>query len=1160
MITDVLKTKSDIPVNSDAPNSASPPKQKKRRRLVAAYDFDDLEPAQDVNSEPTPTPTNEPAQSSPQQKPARFKRRAHKPKRAKIPESEITDFTIQEEQTPSSPIPVDPSQALMVEPLQAVPITDATPLSPTTSPKASPTASAVDEEIRCDEPVTAAAGATQSDCQTPLSDHGQIPQSPMKIPKDAIVHDTAPENYKSDAVEESDKVAVEALQSLAQTGEEPIKSQSEDKGKSAQDNVEKVADPVPADEKANSDTEDDTSSDTDKDDNAEIPLTQQKWESTSQFNARFCQLIFSYCFPDVPIPETGNELPFKITKRAFTDLIKKDSKKPQVPVFAIPVTVQDKLRVALPDKYTALFSDENIPQPSPSTVDPEQVPTSCPSQKGPVVKSTHTLPSGSSQQGPVAKYSPKRILRSTKSPTKPSPPPRKRRFLQKISDSESDEAPPPPPPAKKQRKKIKPTTITDLTVEPLQSEDPTQALIPFSDQPSSAEPVMIEPITAIPLDTIAADTQMSESFSEHNDQPTMTKSDEGLKLNQESLIQHEHIIAADTLVSEIASDVPNQSEDAQIEMVLQMIQDSLLQPEAIVAAPAQEITEAANSDAATEALESHTLSIFADDIDDDGATEVTSTPIQTPGLHLSISEPVRDNTTERADSQIKVLSPVKESSPIRALTVPSSPLPFSVPGRRKVCNLTYYQRMGRATPPSIEDRLTSIEATQMSMQHTLTDLSSSVAQLVQALTSDNVKKGEKVLKDKCKNDQLLIRKKSDDDDEEEKKEAVNEDKSIKQLVQVRSNKDAVSERPRESKQKHQSMELTVMSQAQNISKAVRDSDVISKEIALVNSEVEKQKEVQISGADKLIEAGDPESQKFCQTLKFRGRETTLFYKSPSLQAIDEAMARKIFEKENPGVDIEAIRLEEERLAAEKKKISKTKPRTRSQTQSESDAVDKGKKPVDGVPSVPPVIKRSVIKIASENPSQRMLKLSRNANIITNVSDQVEEKEAGLTRKRKGDSNPISDMTLTTNNAQVKVSATEEKVEDNKASRWSDLMKRTISEKRRFYGVKSNEEYISQIAQDDGSEISMEKNSSVMETIANTRILGYNNEADRPRVIQLGEAMQRSKVNALRAAIYKTGDETEELRNVKAQMIQTLKLKEENLINQFVRESYGYRLI
>ena len=135
-----------------------------------------------------------------------------------------------------------------------------------------------------------------------------------------------------------------------------------------------------------------------------------------------------------------------------------------------------------------------------------------------------------------------------------------------------------------------------------------------------------------------------------------------------------------------------------------------------------------------------------------------------------------------------------------------------------------------------------------------------------------------------------------------------------------------------------------------------------------------------------------------------------------------------------------------------------------------------------------------------------------------------------------------------------------KIKNVATQRWSDLMKRTINEKRRFYGVKSDEEYIPKIAQDDGSEICMEKNSSVMETIENTRILGYNNDADRPRVIQLGEAMQRSKVNALRAAIYQTGDETEELRNIKAQMIQTLKLKEENLINQFVRESYGYRLI
>ncbi|XP_063947585.1 DEK domain-containing chromatin-associated protein 4-like [Daucus carota subsp. sativus] len=62
----------------------------------------------------------------------------------------------------------------MVLPIQAVPLT---------SPTASSTSSEVDEEIVCKEQATTEAGATMSDPQTPLSDHGPIPQSPMKIPE-----------------------------------------------------------------------------------------------------------------------------------------------------------------------------------------------------------------------------------------------------------------------------------------------------------------------------------------------------------------------------------------------------------------------------------------------------------------------------------------------------------------------------------------------------------------------------------------------------------------------------------------------------------------------------------------------------------------------------------------------------------------------------------------------------------------------------------------------------------------------------------------------------------------------------------------------------------------------------------------------------------------
>ncbi|KAL1804880.1 hypothetical protein ACET3Z_027948 [Daucus carota] len=288
----VLKANSDIPTNTDEPvnsetrvnsepqanseipvntEAASPPKQK-RRRLVAAYEYDDLEP--------TPVTTSEPVQTSPQQKPARFKRRAQKPARAKVPITEITDFTVEEEQTPSTPV-AEHSQALMVLPIQAVPLT---------SPTASSTSSEVDEEIVCKEQTTAEAETAVSDPTSPISDHGtptQIPQSPMKIPEDAIVHDTAPENYRSDTVvEETDKVAMEALQSLAMTGAESIKPNSvapiteSDKAKS-------VPDPIQDAEKSTQDdTEDDDSSDDDNDDEAPLSHLQQKWESTSQYNIR----------------------------------------------------------------------------------------------------------------------------------------------------------------------------------------------------------------------------------------------------------------------------------------------------------------------------------------------------------------------------------------------------------------------------------------------------------------------------------------------------------------------------------------------------------------------------------------------------------------------------------------------------------------------------------------------------------------------------------------------------------------------------------------------------------------------------------------------------------------------------------------------------------
>ncbi|XP_063938288.1 uncharacterized protein LOC135148043 [Daucus carota subsp. sativus] len=190
-------TKSDAPSTKKTRTSVA---TQKRRRLVAAYDYDDLEPSHAPNSEPS--------QASPQSKPARFKRRANKPKRAKFPEG-------------------------------------------------------------------------------------------------VIIHDTAPENYKSDAViEDSDKVALEALQSLAKASEEPSKSSSKSAAheKSVPDPVKNVEDP------ASDDDEDDNSSDDDNDDEDEVPLSHQQ-------------------------------------QKVFKDLISKDEKRPVLRPLQIPAPLRARLNM-----------------------------------------------------------------------------------------------------------------------------------------------------------------------------------------------------------------------------------------------------------------------------------------------------------------------------------------------------------------------------------------------------------------------------------------------------------------------------------------------------------------------------------------------------------------------------------------------------------------------------------------------------------------------------------------------------------------------------------------------------------------------------------------------------------------------------------------------
>ena len=165
-------------------------------------------------------------------------------------------------------------------------------------------------------------------------------------------------------------------------------------------------------------------------------------------------------------------------------------------------------------------------------------------------------------------------------------------------------------------------------------------------------------------------------------------------------------------------------------------------------------------------------------------------------------------------------------------------------------------------------------------------MSNSVTQLVHLFISADIKKGEKVPKDKCSTDHSLQKEKPDDD-REGRKAGAGKQLALSKVINLKESSDA-----------------NQRSDKGGNSEKVRE-----------NKQAEEMSVLQTTRA--LID----ESEK-----RYKGKETTLFYKSPSLQLIDEAVARKIHEKENPSIDIEAIKQEEERLAAEKMKVSKSKSR------------------------------------------------------------------------------------------------------------------------------------------------------------------------------------------------------------------------------------------
>ena len=133
--------------------------------------------------------------------------------------------------------------------------------------------------------------------------------------------------------------------------------------------------------------------------------------------------------------------PFKLNKRAFTDLLSADNKKEVLRPLQIPQYVKQFLVNIIPDTYTTIFLDVAPSQPS-TTQQPQS--TSQPPTSAPVVSTSQSRPksktkptSDTSQKVPVVKSDTSSRPKTSRPKSVAQSSPRRKRRL--ILRDESDE-------------------------------------------------------------------------------------------------------------------------------------------------------------------------------------------------------------------------------------------------------------------------------------------------------------------------------------------------------------------------------------------------------------------------------------------------------------------------------------------------------------------------------------------------------------------------------------------------------------------------------------------------------------------------------------------------------------------------------------------------
>ncbi|KAL8125055.1 hypothetical protein AgCh_012653 [Apium graveolens] len=134
------------------------------------------------------------------------------------------------------------------------------------------------------------------------------------------------------------------------------------------------------------------------------------------------------------------------------------------------------------------------------------------------------------------------------------------------------------------------------------------------------------------------------------------------------------------------------------------------------------------------------------------------------------------------------------------------------------------------------------------------------------------------------------------------------------------------------------------------------------------------------------------------------------------------------------------------------------------------------------------------------------------------------------------------------------------VDDRITETAANYLKEQIQRQKRLYSVKSDNIYVPKYRDHNGDIVDMKPNTAQIRTYLGIKGLEFNLESDKAYVIRLDQELRKAKINDLRAAIFQTGEDTAELKDVKRRMINELRYAEKCLLKNYLRTTPDIREI